>query len=272
MYTSPDLRSIRERIQVNDQPILENLFTMYFFEVWDRLSSQQQHATGEKETMPRFLQLLALLALHTFIREGTDAVICETHHGGEYDATNVIQNPIVTGLTSIGLDHIAQLGPTIENIAWHKAGIFKTGTPAFSVPQDPAVAAVLQSRAAEKEVELKFVEVDPSLPSHAQALQAPVQRINCSLALAIVRAFVERKALSENHLLTSSDVIQGIKNFSWPGRFEVIMDGSSKWFLDGAHNELSVKQAAEWFSRHSAETEWYGRRNPFLVRRNSLTK
>lgn len=67
--------------------------------------------------MPRFLQLLALVAFHTFIREETEAAIYERHDAGEYDATNVVQKPIVTGITSLGLDHIAQLGPSIENIA-----------------------------------------------------------------------------------------------------------------------------------------------------------
>jgi folylpolyglutamate synthase len=258
MYTSPDLRSIRERIQINDQPIVKELFTEYFFEVWNQLSSQQQ-IRGEKENMPRFLQLLAILAFHTFIREKTEVVICETHHGGEYDATNVIQKPIATGITSIGMDHIAQLGPTIENVAWHKAGIFKVGTPAFSVPQDLAVTEVLQNRAAEKGVELKFIEADPTLPCNARTLRAPVQRINCSLALALTGAFLNSKSLSDNHHLNSDDIVQGVERFSWPGRFEVIVDGSNRWFLDGAHNELSVTQAAEWFSKDIAEIERYGK-------------
>lgn len=90
-------------------------------------------------------------------QEGTQAVISETHHGGEYDATNVIQKPIVAGITSIGLDHIAQLGPTIQNVAWHKSGIFKPGTPAFSAPQESEASIVLQTRAVEKGAELKFV-------------------------------------------------------------------------------------------------------------------
>jgi len=264
MYTSPDLRCIRERIQINDRPIDEERFTKYFFEVWDRLFLQQDIA-GRKEKMPRFLQLLALLALHTFIREEVQATVYETHHGGEYDATNVIREPIVTGITSIGMDHIAQLGPTIENIAWHKAGIFKSRIPAFSAPQDPAAFAVLRARAEEKGVELKFVDTDPSLPISSQALQAPVQRLNCSLALALVRTFLERKTSIGNHDLTQQDVTQGIEEFSWPGRFEIIKDGSNKWFLDGAHNELSIKQAAEWFSKTTTETQRYGYHLPSLL-------
>lgn len=61
-----------------------------------------------------------------------DAAIFETHHGGEYDATNVISKPVVTGITSLGMDHVDQLGPTLDDVAWHKAGILKTGAPAFS--------------------------------------------------------------------------------------------------------------------------------------------
>ncbi|KAF8426995.1 putative tetrahydrofolylpolyglutamate synthase [Tirmania nivea] len=249
LYTSPDLRCIRERIQINEQLIPEDLFTKYFFEVWDCLSSQDSQVAVRKYGMPRYLQLLALVACHTFIKEATDAAIWETHHGGEYDSTNFILEPVVTGITTIGMDHVAQLGPTIENVAWHKAGIFKSGTPGFSAPQEPTIAAVLQARAEEKQVELGFVGVNPSLPAEARALQTFVQKTNCSLALALVYAFLKRRAQPENSCLSSSDILDGIGKFSWPGRFEVISEGRNEWFLDGAHNELSVKHAVECLPR-----------------------
>jgi len=202
MYTSPDLRSIRERIQINDQPIVEKLFTKYFFEVWDRLLSQQQHIAGGKENMSRLLQLLAVLAIYTFIREGTQAATFETHHGGEYDATNVIQKPIVTGITSIGLDYIAQLGPTIQNVAWHKSGIFKPGTPAFSASQESEASIVLQTRAAEKGAELKFVDIDSLLPSNAQATSSSAK--NKLLFSSRSRAHVFRTQSTFGELLYNS--------------------------------------------------------------------
>ncbi|KIW25281.1 uncharacterized protein PV07_08472 [Cladophialophora immunda] len=248
LYTSPDLTSIRERIQINGQPISEDLFTKYFFEVWDRLFSRQDEVVAEDERQPRYLQLIALLAIHTFSQEGAQAAIFETHHGGEYDATNVVSSPVVTGITSIGLDHLAQLGPGIEDIAWHKAGIFKNGTPAFSAPQVPAVEAVLRSRAAEKGVQFEVVPIRPSLPPNANALRAQVQRINCSLAIALVNAFVSRKSPFEENTLSEQDIQRGIDNFSWPGRFEVIKTDKCAWFLDGAHNELSIGQAVKWFA------------------------
>ena len=165
----------------------------------------------------------------------------------------------MTGVTSIGLDHVAQLGPSLENIAWHKAGIFKHGAPAFSALQEPHAKAVLQGRAAEKDVALKFVPVRTTLPADALALEVPVQRTNCSLAVALTEAFLERKALEEHRQLTQEDISEGVKTFSWPGRFEIIQDGMCDWFLDGAHNDLSVKQVAVWFAQTTTKRQRYRR-------------
>ena len=248
LYTSPHLRCVRERIQINSEPIVEDLFALYFFEVWDRLLAQTTSVTRANPQLPRFLQLLALLAVHTFIREGTDVTVMETHHGGEYDATNVI-HPIATGIASIGLDHLAQLGPCIENVAWHKAGIFKPGAPAFCLPQDPNVSVVLKRRAMEKGVELEIVEINESLPRDAKALQPVVQQLNSSLALALVDSFLKQKTPTGNTSLSKADIEMGHRDFHWPGRFEIIVDGPNKWCLDGAHNNISIRNAAHWFSQ-----------------------
>ncbi|KAI1621587.1 putative tetrahydrofolylpolyglutamate synthase [Exophiala viscosa] len=256
LYTSPDLTCIRERIQINGTPISEDLFTKYFYDIWDRLFVRHAEDENLPQPQPRYLQFLLLLAIHTFVKEGAQATIIETHHGGEYDATNIVPAPVVTGITSIGLDHLAQLGPTIQDVAWHKAGIFKSGSLAFSAPQDPEVEAVLRSRADEKDVQLEIVGVDQSVPRDANALRAPVQRINCSLAIALVSAFLSRKSPSDEKALRREDIENGIEHFSWPGRFEVIKTPNCTWYLDGAHNELSIGQAVQWFAemtRYTAE-------------------
>lgn len=249
LYTSPDLQCIRERIQIDEKPVTEDLFTRYFFEVWERVIYPGLEQKPETTRQPRYLQFLPLLAFHTFIREDVEAAILETHHGGEYDATNIIQKPVVTGITSVGMDHVAELGPTIENIAWHKAGIFKTQAPAFSVPQDSGPAEVMSNCATEKMTSLTFISTNSALPANDRVLSAPVQRLNCSLALELVRKFLELKA--PGHIIDANDVSTGIDNFSWIGRLEVIEDGVSRWFLDGAHNALSLEQAAQWFSRNT---------------------
>lgn len=187
---------------------------------------------------------MALLSFYTFASERVDVAVIETHHGGEFDATNIIANPVVTAITPIGLDHVLQLGPTIEDIAWHKGGIFKPGAKAFSGPQTSAVETELKRRAREKGVELAFVGCDETLPTHLPA----EQRLNCSLAIKISNAFLASKRRPP---LTADDILRGVREFHWPGRYQTVTVGRQHFFLDGAHNELSIGGAASWFEEAS---------------------
>lgn len=121
------MKCIRERIRINGELISEELFARRFFEVWDKLPGR---ATPLLD-IPRYLQLLTLTSYHVFITENVDVAIYETHLGGEFDATNIVKSPTITAVTSIAMDHVKLLGPTIENVTWHKAGIFKAGSLAF---------------------------------------------------------------------------------------------------------------------------------------------
>ena len=241
LYTSPHLKVVQERIQINSQLIQKDLFAKYVFEVWNKLEP-------EELPKPRFLQLLMLVAVHTFIREKVDVAICETHNGGEYDATNIFAHPIATGIATIGMDHVLQLGPTIENIAWHKSGIFKSGSPAFSVGQEHQVAAVLRRRASDKNVSLEFVEDDTVNNSDVPVMKTAVQRRNASLAQKLANAFLSQKQPTSCHTLTPHEIREGVERFTWLGRFQQIIQGNHRWFLDGAHNEMSVPYTAQWFA------------------------
>lgn len=211
------------------------------FEVYDALSLTDDG--------PGFLQLMALGSFHAFIQEGVEVAIYETHHGGEFCATNVAENPVVTAITNIGIDHIIDLGPTLENIAWHKAGILKQGVPALTVSQDPEVLTVLEKRAAKKDVQMRIVDINRSLP---KVFPSDAMRLNCSLALAVTNAFLQRVASSDqSKSLSEEEMVQGFQQFYWPGRFEQIPGQCCTWFLDEAHNELSVVEAARWFQQIS---------------------
>ncbi len=82
---------------------------------------------------------------------------------GEFDATNIVERPVASGISTLGIDHVFVLGDTVEKIAWHKAGIMKTGSAAFTIEQTPGAAKVLQDRAKEKSVDLKVLDIDPRL-------------------------------------------------------------------------------------------------------------
>lgn len=250
LYTSPHLIVPEERIRINSVPLSRDLLAKYFFEVYDRLpqlAEEYDVSRGPVERGPRYLQLWALFAFHVFVREGVEAAIFETHNGGEYDATTVVTKPVVTAITTLGMDHIDMLGPTIENIAWHKSGIYKSGSVALSTTQQAAPAKVLEERAAAKGEVVNFIGDDERLPPDALNLKPSVQRKNASLALAAAQTWLTKCAPSNTADLTTEDIRTGVEQWQWAGRFQIIEDGKWTWFLDGAHNDMSMAIAAQWF-------------------------
>ncbi|KAH0551599.1 hypothetical protein GP486_007182 [Trichoglossum hirsutum] len=248
LYTSPHLRVVRERIQINNAPLSESLFAQYFFEVWDRLetSAAQEGRSNEK---PAYFRFLTLMAFHTYLREGVDSAIIEVGIGGEHDSTNIIERPTVVGITSLGIDHTPMLGDTIEEIAWHKAGIMKIGAPAFTVPQPERAMPVLRQRAEERNVELTIVNRHPELETVHLGLDADFQKTNASLAI----------AMAASHLQTLGGDIsvvdrlppefkRGLQLARWSGRCEIRREGAIEWYIDGGHTLESIELVGNWLA------------------------
>ena len=249
LYTSPHLLHVRERIMINSEPISEEAFAKYFFEVWDAIENSAKREGRDPQHKPVYFRFLTLLSFHVFIREQVDTAIFEVGVGGAWDSTNIIEVPAVTGITTLGIDHVAVLGDTIDKIAWHKGGIFKKNCPAFTVEQVPLASAVLQQRAADVGIPLKKVEIHPAM-SHIKIVpDAHYQRQNASLAIALVDTLLQR--LGQKPLLSDegipSAVKEGLENTTWRGRCEIKYDGRKTWYLDGAHTEDSLKLVGRWF-------------------------
>jgi folylpolyglutamate synthase len=193
------------------------------------------------------------MALHTYMSEGVDTAVIECGIGGEHDSTNILVNPTVTGITSLGIDHVAMLGGTIEEIAWHKAGIMKTGAPAFTVPQPEAAMTVLRQRAHEKGADLHLIDRHPQLDTIKLGLAADFQKTNASLAIAIAAAHL--RALGHTDLPTDPTTaplpprfITGLEHVQWPGRCETRREPNVTWYIDGGHTLESVDVTAKWFA------------------------
>ena len=152
LFTSPHLKAVNERIQVNSVPLDQDLFARYFWEVWDRLESSAKQEGLDIKSKPVYFRFLTLMAWHTFLDMKVDTAIMEVGVGGEYDSTNIIPKPTATGVTSLGIDHITVLGHTLESIAWHKGGIFKKGVAALTVEQPSGALEVLEQRAGDIKV------------------------------------------------------------------------------------------------------------------------
>ncbi|KJZ76704.1 hypothetical protein HIM_04040 [Hirsutella minnesotensis 3608] len=253
IFASPHVRTIRERIQIiegevtetSDWKVSESQFATYFFQVWKKVQELLQ--SGILEELPYFFRCLLAVAIHAFVCEGVDTVILECGIGGEFDATNFIDRPIVSAITMLELEHVEILGNDLTSIAWHKSGIMRAGAPAFTIPQRHEALAELQRRAAEKGTRLLVVD-PPASPEHMD--KSGCLGVNAALARQL--ALYTLAKLRGGSWVTNGDierkVQRGIFQQPLPGRFETRQIGTSAWYIDGAHTLQSLEKAAKWFS------------------------
>ncbi|KAI4525414.1 Mur ligase [Schizophyllum commune] len=252
LYTSPHLVAVRERIRVNGQPISEDNFAKYFFEVWDRLQANTERKFPSTTVMPGYFRFVTLMAFHTFLQMKVDATILEVGVGGTYDSTNIVPKPVVAGITALGIDHVAVLGKTLRDIAWQKSGIYKEGVPALTVDQPPEGMEVLQQRAQElKASSFTVVPLLPALSKVKLGLAGTHQLQNANLAAHLAHEFLAAKGVvpRESEIL-SPPVVRGLQKARWPGRCQTVRDPKHPvtWYLDGAHTVESLECCMQWYT------------------------
>jgi folylpolyglutamate synthase len=246
-YTSPHQVEVRERIQINSKPISKILFARYFQRLWSEVQSLKSDPTCKTPPIPGYPGFLTLLAIYVFIQEKINVAIIETGIGGETDSTNVFRHPVAVGITTLGLDHTHILGNTIEDIAWHKAGIFKRGCTAFTVVQQEAAMNVLHERAKEIGVseDLNIV-TDEIVRSYGLTVNPNMyfQRLNASLAISLATTYL---ASIDPDFSMSKDLTRCLERTLLPGRCQIKADADNIWLLSVAHNSLSLQETVAWF-------------------------
>ncbi|KAJ2877946.1 Folylpolyglutamate synthetase [Coemansia aciculifera] len=253
LFTSPHLIEVRERIQINGQPLSRAEFAKYFYQTYDRLKAPLpalRKVTEESPQMPMYFRFLTLMAYHTFLAENVDVAIMEVGVGGEYDSTNVVRQPSVCGIASLGIDHQGALGTTIEEIAWHKAGIIKKGVPVFTVDQPESALNVIRARAVERQAPEPTV-VSPLSADVGLGIAGDHQRTNAALAVALCREWARKQGVST----TDAWIAQGLAEARWPGRSQTFASPRHPditWYVDGAHTVESMAACAAWFAGASS--------------------
>ncbi|TRY77324.1 hypothetical protein TCAL_06969 [Tigriopus californicus] len=263
-FSSPHLVTATERIRLNGVPISQEKFTPYFWSVFDRLCGP-----NEVERPPYFM-FMTLLAFHVFWKENVDVAIMEVGIGGSYDCTNVIPTPLVCGITALGIDHTSMLGNTIEEIAWHKAGIMKPGALTFvDSNQPPAALHVIKTEAhrvgAQAWVVPQLDDYDwGSFPAKKLGLFGTIQERNASIALQMSRAFLQAAKgwevpatvrdgdleVAQPYPLSVEDAL-GLRLCFWPGRSQTLIFDDVVFMLDGAHTKESMQACKAWFEHES---------------------
>jgi dihydrofolate synthase/folylpolyglutamate synthase len=240
MFTSPHLVTFRERIRVNGNMVDRE-------EIARRLA-RIHTVCDAMETPPTFFEITTALAFEIFREAKPDVIILETGLGGRLDSTNVIR-PLVSVITSVGMDHTHILGGTLGEIAAEKAGIIKQGVPVVTGPLAREAAEVVARVAVERGAPLS--EVAEPLTGFEIGLRGPHQRMNASVALSVLEA--------AGLALTPAQIAEGLRAVQWPGRFQQVRHAGRIFILDGAHNPDAARMlAATW-------CETYGTVRPSVI-------
>ncbi len=211
LFISPHLISPTERIQLNGAEIAPADFRQSV----EKVLAQQQEELN-------FFEILTAAAFVYFAEKNAQYVVVETGLGGRKDPTNVC-TPVLSIITSVGLDHTQLLGDTLEKIATEKAGIIKPGVPVLCGYLPPSVAQVVQETARGKTAPVELV-VAEKIPGNAQTQNERLVRC-AAQRLEITQAICER-ALFQARL---------------PGRFEIFRRADKTVILDGAHNPPAME-------------------------------
>jgi dihydrofolate synthase/folylpolyglutamate synthase len=247
-YTSPHLVHFNERISVAGKDLDDDALNAVLDDC------EAANAGGEIT----FFEMTTAAAFLAFSRVPADVTLIETGLGGRFDATNVFTKPALTIITPVSMDHMSWLGDTLDQIAFEKAGILKTGVPSVIGPQMPNGLAVIERRAAEIDSPLLvsgrdwqvrtistgfLVEDGEDVTSFPHpALSGPHQRVNAATAVIAARRL---PALQ----LDPDAIAKGLATASWPGRMQDLtatelgarLPPGWSLSLDGGHNVAAAE-------------------------------
>ncbi|MBR1650405.1 MAG: bifunctional folylpolyglutamate synthase/dihydrofolate synthase [Lachnospiraceae bacterium] len=253
VFTSPAVFDYRERYRVGKKNIsAADLVKMT--ELVRAAACRMEERGLEK---PSSFETETALAFLYFKEKNCDIAVIETGMGGLEDSTNIIEKPLCSVIASVSFDHMAFLGDSLEKIAFQKAGIIKPGCPVVSARQHKEAARVIEDVAKEKKSNLTTVDEDKIKDrkvSKASIFQLfdykEHKKIEISLlgkyqlknaALAIETVEVLR---SLGLRITDKALYEGLKEASWPGRFQILSDKPAI-IVDGAHNEEAALRLSD---------------------------
>lgn len=252
VFSSPYLIHYTDQISINGESISEARLEALMADYQSLLEGE---AVANLQGTTEF-EIITALAYDYFASEQVDVAIMEVGMGGLLDSTNVCQ-PILTGITTIGLDHVVLLGDTLEAIAEQKAGIIKQGMPLVTGRIAPEALTVIDRIAEGKDAPRLAYGTDYQVRHQESVVTGEVfdytsavrqgrfqtsllglyQIENAGMAIALLDTFCQE----DGRELASNDFLgQALEETSWPGRLEIV-SRDPLMILDGAHNPHAIK-------------------------------
>ena len=247
-YTSPHLERLEERFVIDDDEVDTDALRRAVGRVRGAIGRLQQ--SGALDGPPTFFECATAAAFDLFRAAGVRIAVLEVGLGGRLDATNVVQ-PLVAVITSIGLDHQAQLGNTLASVAFEKAGVIK-----------PGIAVIV----GELPVEAQRVVAEVCHERQARLIRASICGASAALArttpLALAGRHQQQNAvvaacvldeINRRGVPVGADAIAtALRDVRWPGRLEEFDLGGTRFLIDAAHNPDGAAALADYL----AGSEW----------------
>lgn len=251
-FTSPYFERFNERIGVNGVPVTDEDLVKLANMIKPLAEELEETALGA----PTEFEVITAMAFVYFAKiKPVDVLLLEVGLGGKYDSTNIIF-PVLSLITSIGIDHTNILGSSLFEIAKEKAGIIKSGVPLITGVSEEEVLAILTEKARNVRATPYVLGKDMNMRRHESlvdgeqfTIQTPFrfyknlqirlmgkhQTENAALAVMAADWLTQYLAFD----ISEAAIRTGLKQAHWPGRFEVISK-SPLVIIDGAHNEAGV--------------------------------
>lgn len=247
LFTSPHLIELGERIRVNGK-----LLSFRQIEEWTDQLMPIFKTMKEKdpEMRPTFFELMTAIAFLEFKKQKVDLAIIETGLGGRLDSTNVL-DPLISVITTVGYDHCEMLGDKLEQIAFEKAGIIKTGKPVVVGWLKQAAREVVIEYASKLNSPIHLLDEETGLELPQTNLSGSFQRRNAALAQKTVQllnpTFPVEQPIIEEALLT----------VKFPGRWQKI-SSTPTLIVDACHNGEGAVASRELWERLPSHAEvWF---------------
>jgi dihydrofolate synthase/folylpolyglutamate synthase len=258
MITSPHLTTYRQRFRVNGRMISEADLIRHIDALAPAIDSIHERLHEGQYLSPQGIFLA--VALRWFDEQGVTAAVIEIGRGGRFDDNAIVPNRLSL-FTPILLEHTRYLGPTVERIAWHKAGIIKPQSYAYSLPQSPEVMEVLRREAESHDAQFEWLapaDMGQYIADTERGMTVDFGRYgvvemplmgryeidNASLAIWAAGNMHARlpvePPLPHGSAAYVAHIRHGLENVIWPGRCEKLQDHPAV-YIDGAINTLSAR-------------------------------
>lgn len=247
-FISPHLIEINERICINMQPVSDEVFE----NAGKKIKELTCKMIKKGFYHPTYFEFLFYMAMQIFMEASLDFIVLETGLGGRLDTTNVIENPILSIITSISMDHMAYLGNTLEEIAAEKAGIIKEGVELIYDDTSKQASRVILDKVNTlhtKAYPLSNIRCDENVWKEFDFFNASYKKDNAGLSMLALYRLKENGYLDKANISYDALQKQAIsvwKHDIWQGRMHEVKEDI---ILDGAHNEAGIGAFAKAMQR-----------------------